>query len=125
MKQLNRVTGRCKAKDLRKGRTLYRSGIGGVEAVVVESAVYMQGGTAWVDFSFPDWEWARLKGYVDECSLADMGIRCKGGYNNPYNRLFKKRKQADNWQEYLKVSGLSVRADQENQYYDEQGVDWE
>ena len=37
MSNLQKVRGRVKAKDLKRGKIYYRSGIGGVECVRVES----------------------------------------------------------------------------------------
>ena len=124
MSNLQKVRGRVKAKDLKQGKIYYRSGIGGVECVRVESRPfrYKEGkisgsglkGTHWVKVTTMDWVSKSLQKY----SLGDMGISCLGDYKNASNRIFKTKKQADNWQVYLELSGIRTQHEVDMELYD-------
>lgn len=114
MSNLQKVRGRVKAKDLKQGKIYYRSGIGGVECVRVDSSPFLYKdksfssvlkGTWWVMMTSLDWSMDISR----ESSLGDMGISCLGDYKNEHNRIFKTKKQADNWQLYLELSGGNAR----------------
>lgn len=124
MSNLQKVRGRVKAKDLKQGKIYYRSGIGGVECVRVESRPFRYKdkrfgsglkGTHWVKVTTMDWVSKSLQDY----SLGDMGISCLGDYKNQYNRIFKTKKQAENWQVYLELSGLNTQHEADMDMYDD------
>lgn len=101
MKKLNKVTGRItKPGQIKMGNTYFSSGTGGVEKFVAMSVPKSRCGTMWVDtLIYVDWQ--DRSTLLDNTSLGDMGVQ---GYGNKFNRLFRKEKQAKNWQVYLEVS---------------------
>lgn len=115
MKKLSKVRGRVThANQIKAGMTLWRSGIGGVEKLKVTSKPFIQDGSYWVKHPF---SWDSNK--FTDSSLNDMGVYKQGGYLNKYNRLFKTEKQANNWQVYLKVSGLFKKHEESLDYLDD------
>jgi hypothetical protein len=124
MKDLQRVRGRVKAKDLKKGRIYYTSGIGGVNCVSIDSKPFRYKDAKGFKSSYLKNTWWVMMTSLDyttrssERSLGDMGITCLGGYRNINNRIFKTKKQADNWQVYLDVSGQMAEHISDQEDYD-------